>query len=170
MKKSLLNIITLILVLMNTALTGIMVLVVVPSMQDSNRVIKKVAQAIDLELDGEHSLDLSEVPLEDCETFDFENGKLTISLKKSSDGKEHYAVIYPTLYLYKNANNYTKLYETLTEKQALAQEIIQEVVQKYTMNELQSNPDAIKQEVLDRLQENFGKNFIVRITFVTTIQ
>ena len=49
MKKSLLNIITLVLVLTNTVLTAIMVVVVIQSMNSSNAVISKVAQAIDLE-------------------------------------------------------------------------------------------------------------------------
>lgn len=166
MKKSLLNIITLVLVLMNTALTGIMVFAVVPSMQDSNRVIKKVAQAINLELDSDQSLDLSDVPLQDCVTFDL--SKLTILLKKGTDGKEHYAVIYPTLSLYKNAANYSKQYATLEANTALATQHIQEVVQKYTVNELQSNPDAIRKECLGDLQEIFGKDFVVKIAFGTT--
>ena len=80
MKKSLLNIIILVLVITNTILTAITVFVVVPSMQDSNAVIKKVAQAINLEL-KEDETDLSDLPLEDCITYDLDK-KLTISLKK----------------------------------------------------------------------------------------
>ena len=49
MKKSILNIITLVLVLTNTILTGIMTFVVIQSMNNSNALVKKVAQAIDLE-------------------------------------------------------------------------------------------------------------------------
>lgn len=167
MKKSLLNIITLVLVLTNTILTAIMVFVIVPSMQDSNRVIKKVAQAINLELDTTSETDLSDVPLEDCESFDLET-KLTISLKKGSDGKEHYAVIYPTLLLYKEGSNYSKNMDTLKEKKALATQHIQEVIQKYTATELQTNPDAVREESLKDLQEIFGKDFIVQVVFGTT--
>lgn len=167
MKKSLLNIITLVLVLTNTILTAIMVFVIVPSMQDSNRVIKKVAQAINLELDTTSETDLSDVPLEDCESFDLET-KLTIALKKGSDGKEHYAVIYPTLLLYKEGSNYSKNMDTLKEKKALATQHIQEVIQKYTATELQTNPDAVREESLKDLQEIFGKDFIVQVVFGTT--
>ena len=166
MKKSMLNIITLVLVLMNTILTAIMVFVIVPSMQDSNRVIKKVAQAINLEMGGDE-VDLSNVPLESCETFDLET-KPTISLQKGSDGKDHYAVIYPTLLLYKDGANYSKNLETLKEKKSLATQHIQEVVQKYTVTELQSNPDAIREETLKDLQEIFGKDLIVQVVFGTT--
>jgi flagellar FliL protein len=107
------------------------------------------------------------VPLEECETFDLET-KLTISLKKGSDGKEHYAVIYPTLLLYKNGASYSKNVATLKEKKALATQNIQEVVQKYTATELKNNPDAIRQEALKELQEIFGKDLIVQVVFGTT--
>lgn len=167
MKKSLLNIITLALILTNTILTTIMVFVIVPSMQDSNRIIKKVAQAINLELDNTTDKDLSNVPLEDCETYDLET-KLTISLKKGSDGKDHYAVIYPTLLLYKEGSNYTKNLDILKEKKALATQHIQEVVQKYTATELQTNPDAVREETLKDLQGIFGNDFIVQVVFGTT--
>lgn len=167
MKKSLLNLITLVLVLTNTILTAIMVFVIVPSMQDSNRIIKKVAQAINLELDTTDKKDLSDVPLEDCETFDLDT-KLTISLKKGSDGKDHYAVIYPTLLLYKEGSDYSKKLGTLTEKKALATQHIQEIVQKYTANELQTDPDTIRAEVLADLQGIFGDDFIVQVIFGTT--
>lgn len=167
MKKSLLNIITLILVITNTILTAVMVFVVVPSMQDSNRIIKKVAQAINLELDSDKEVDMSNIPLEECETYDLDT-KLTVSLKKGSDGKEHYAVVYPTLLLYKGAPDYSKNKETLTEKKAIATQHIQEVIQKYTATELHSNPDAVREEALKDLRSVFGEDFIVEVVFGTT--
>lgn len=155
-----------VLVLTNTILTTIMLFVVVPGMQDSNRIIKKVAQAVNLELDT-REIDVSDVPLDECETFDLET-KLTIALKKGSDGKDHYAVIYPTLLLYKNGSNYSKNLATLTEKKALATQHIQEIVQKYTATELQTNPDTVREEAKADLQEIFGKGFIVQVVFGTT--
>lgn len=167
MKKSLLNIITLVLIITNTILTAVMVFVVVPSMQDSNRIVKKVAQAINLELDDAKRVDLSNISLDQCESYDLET-KLTVSLKKGSDGKEHYAVVYPTLLLYKNASNYSKDLATLTEKKAIATQHIQEVIQKYTATELHSNPDAVREEALKDLREVFGSDFIVEVIFGTT--
>lgn len=167
MKKSLLNIITLALVLLNTVLTAVMVFVIVPSMQDSNRVVKKVADAINLEMGDEENIDFSNIPLEECETFDLET-KLTVSLKTGSDGKTHYAVVYPTLLLYKNGSDYSKNVATLKEKKALATQHIQEVIQRYTATELQNNPDEIREEALKELQEIFGKDLIVQVVFGTT--
>lgn len=167
MKKSLLSIITLALVLMNVVLTAIMAFVVIPSSQNANRIVKKVADAINIEIGDGEEIDLSNVPLEDCETYDLET-KLTISLKKGSDGKDRYAVIYPALLLYKEGSNFSKNHDTLTEKKALATQHIQEVVQRYTATELQNDPDAIRKECLADLQEIFGKDFIVQVIFGTT--
>lgn len=167
MKKSLLNIISLVLIITNTILTGIMVIVIVPSMQDSNRIIKKVAQAINLELDTSQKVNMSDVPLDKCETYDLDT-KLTISMKKGADGKDHYAVIYPALLLYKDGDNFTKNHDILTEKKAIVTQHIQDVVQKYTATELQSDPNTVRQEVLKDLQGIFGNDFIVQVVFGTT--
>lgn len=166
MKKSLLNIIILVLVITNTILTAITVFVVVPSMQDSNAVIKKVAQAINLEL-KEDETDLSDLPLEDCITYDLDK-KLTISLKKGADGKDHYAVIYPALLLYKEHKDYGKYTETLETQKAIVTQHIEDVVKKYTATELQTNPEAVRQEILKDLQELFDSDFIVQVIFGTT--
>lgn len=167
MRKSLLNIIILILVITNTVLTAIMVFVVVPSMQDSNAVIKKVAQAINLELKEEDDVDLSNLPLEDCVTYDLDK-KLTVSLKKGADGKDHYAVIYPALLLYKHHEDYDKYADTIEEKKAVITQHIEDVVKQYTATELQTNPEAIRQEILKDLQNLYDSDFIVQVIFGTT--
>ena len=51
---------------------------------------------------------------------------------------------------------------------ALATQHIQEIVQKYTATELQTNPDAVREEAKADLQEIFGKGFIVQVVFGTT--
>lgn len=168
MKKSLLNIITLVLVVTNTILTAMMVFVVVPSMQDSNAVIKKVAQAINLELkEDDGGIDLTDLPIEDCITYDLDK-KLTISLKKGSDGKSHYAVIYPALLLYKDHKDYKKYSETIEEKKAVITQHIEDIVKNYTATELQTNPEAIRQEILKDLQKLYDSEFIVQVIFGTT--
>ena len=84
MKKSLLNIIMIVLVLTNTILTTIMLFVVVPGMQDSNRIIKKVAQAVNLELDT-REIDVSDVPLDECETFDLETKEIYANMYRRKE-------------------------------------------------------------------------------------
>ena len=167
MKKSILNIILLVLVLTNTILTAVMAFVVIPSMQDNNKVIKKVADAINIELKDDEEIDLSNLPIEDCVTYDLDK-KLTISVKKGADGKNHYAVVYPALLLYKNHADYEKYSSTIEEKKAVITQHIEDVVKRYTATELQTNPEAIRQEVLKDLQELYNSEFIVEVVFGTT--
>lgn len=167
MKKSLINIITLVLVLTNTVLTAIMAVVVIQSMNSSNAVISKVAQAIDLEK-GE--AEESQLSINDTETYD-PDVKLTVKLKSSSDGKEHYAVIYPQLKINKKHEDYAKLSKTLDDYKGDITQCVQDVVQQYTAEELQSDPDKVREAILIKLQEMYNSEFIIGVIFSsTTIQ
>lgn len=167
MKKSIINIITLVLVLTNTILTAIMVVVVIQSMNSSNALISKVAQSIDLEKAGEEETELS---INDTETYD-PDAKLTIKLKESGDGKEHYAVIYPQLKLNKKDKDYEKLSKTLDGYKGDITQCVQDVVQQYTAEELQSNPEQVREDILVQLREMFDSEFIIGVIFSsTTIQ
>lgn len=144
-----------------------MIFVVVPSMQDSNAVIKRVAQAINIELKEEEGLDFENIPIEDCVTYDLDK-KLTISLKKGADGKDHYAVISPALLLYKHHKDYNKYSATIEEKKSVITQHIEDIVKKYTATELQTNPEAIRQEIRKDLQDLYNSEFIVQVIFGTT--
>lgn len=167
MKKSILSIITLVLVVTNTILTAILLIIMVPSINSSNAVISKVAQAIDIEEKKEEETELS---LSDTETYD-PDVKLTIKLKSGADGREHYAVIYPQLKLNKKNKDYKSLVKTLDKYKGDITQQVQDVVQQYTADELQSNPDVIREAILVKLQEMYDSEFIIGVIFSsTTIQ
>lgn len=167
MKKSILSIITLVLVVTNTILTAILLIIMVPSINSSNAVISKVAQAIDIEEKKEEETELS---LNDTETYD-PDVKLTIKLKSGADGREHYAVIYPQLKLNKKNKDYKSLVKTLDKYKGDITQQVQDVVQQYTADELQSNPDVIREAILVKLQEMYDSEFIIGVIFSsTTIQ
>lgn len=167
MKKSIINIITLVLVLTNTILTAIMVVVVIQSMNSSNALVAKVAKAIELEKGDEEE---TELPISDTETYDPES-KLTIKLKDSGDGREHYAVIFPQLKLNKKDKDYEKHSKTLDKYKGDITQCVQDVVQQYTAEELQNDPDSIREQILVQLREMFDSDFIIGVIFSsTTIQ
>lgn len=168
MKKSILSIITLVLVLTNTILTAIMVFVVVQSMSSSNALVKKVAQAIDIEKVEEEKE--TELAITDTQTFDLDT-KLTIKLKENGDGKEHYAVIYPQIKMNKKAKDYDKYSGTVKKHKGDITQCVQDVVQKCTPQELQENPDNVRSKILSELQQMYDSTFIVGVIFSsTTIQ
>lgn len=167
MKKSIISIITLVLVLTNTIITAVMAVVVIQSMNSSNALVTKVAQSIDLEKGDEEETELS---ISDTATYDPEV-KLTIKLKESGDGKEHYAVIYPQLKLNKKDKDYAKFSKSLDDYKGDITQCVQDVVQQYTAEELQADPDSVREKVLTELQEMYDSEFIIGVIFSsTTIQ
>lgn len=163
MRRSILSIITIVLVVTNLILTSIIMFVMIPALNDSNALITKVAQAIHLEFKDDDEID----PIEDCVTYDLDT-KLTIALKKGTDNRDHYAVIYPALLLNKTHDDYKKYKETLTEKKAVITQHIEDVVKQYTAEELQNNPEKVREQILMDLQELYDSKFIVQVIFGTT--
>ena len=171
MKKNLLNIILLVLVLTNTVLNGILVFVILKPMQDTGKLVDKICKVLDLELEADkNEVDVSDIPIEDLDYFTLDE-KLTVPLKISSDGVQHYAQIYPSLALYKEHSDYPKYSENLINQKAVITQHIQDVIQKYTYSEMLSNPEIIRREAAEDLQELYDSEFIVEVIFdKTTLQ
>lgn len=171
MKKNLLNIILLVLVLTNTVLNGILVFVILKPMQDTGKLVDKICKVLDLELEADkNEVDISDIPIEDLDYFTLDE-KLTVPLKISSDGVQHYAQIYPSLALYKEHSDYPKYSENLINQKAVITQHIQDVIQKYTYSEMLSNPEIIRREAAEDLQELYDSEFIVEVIFdKTTLQ
>lgn len=171
MKKSLLNIILIVLVLTNTILTGILVFVLIKPMQDTNKMVSKICKVLDLELKKkEEEISLSDIPIEELEYFNIEE-KLTIQLKKGADGATHYAQLYPSLALYTKHKDYKKYSADMEKQKAVITQHIQDVVQSHTYSEMLSNPSIIRQEAVEDLQKLYDSQFIVEVIFdKTTLQ
>lgn len=176
MKKSILNIILLVLVLTNTILTGILVFVLIKPMQDTNRLVNKICKALDLELEIKESVNLDDIPIDQIKYFDLagESGKpekMTIPLKRTSDGKQHYAQMSISLGLYTKHKDFSKYESELENQKAVISQHIQDVVQKYTYSEMLSNPEIIRKEAVKELQKLYDSEFIVEVIFnQTTLQ
>ena len=171
MKKNLLNIILIVLVLTNTVLTGILVFVILKPMQDTGRLVDKICKVLDLELEADkNDIDISDIPIEELEYFNLDE-KLTVPLKISSDGVQHYAQIYPSIALYIKHDDYAKYNENLVNQKAVITQHIQDVIQQYTYSEMLSNPEIIRREATKDLQELYDSEFIVEVIFdKTTLQ
>ena len=106
MKRNMLTVIILALCLVNTILSALMVFVVVPTSQKTDKLISQVASVIHLELEGDT---ISKIDIANIETYKIEEGK-TMNLKTSENGKEHYAVMdYVSLSINKSSEDYAKL-------------------------------------------------------------
>ena len=166
MKKSLLNIITLALVVVNLVLTVVMIFSVMPASSKTNDMITKVCTALDLELESSKTGDEeADYKIDQLETYDLED-ELTIPLKKQNDGDaEHYAVVTVALVVNTEHEDYKKYAESITAKQSLINDTVRNTIGSFTLEELQNNPEGVQKAVLEKLQKLFDSDFIVKVAF-----
>ena len=143
MKKNLMTVIILALVLVNLVLTAILAFTIIPQTRKSNQLIDKIASAIDLELEDGSSKDTAAVPVEDIEVYDIE-ASFTVNLSPSGDG------------------SFT---EGLKAKETLIKNDINTIVSGYTMEQFREDEQSVKDAILEDLQEMFGSDFIVGVSF-----
>lgn len=162
MKKNLMTVIILALVVANLVLTAIMMFTIVPQTKKANEMITKVCEAIDLELNSGAATGLSNLPIDQIETYDVADGEtITVNLK---DGG--YAVVSVCI----SVNNESETYEDsttepLSTKESIIKDSIIEIVGNYSKDELNASKDDVKSELLKTLQKTFGADYVVGISF-----
>ena len=166
MKKNLITVIILALVLANLILTAILVFTIIPQTKKSNQLIDQVCSAINLELQsGENTQATPEVPIEDVQTYAITDG-FNVNLKQSDDGKQHYAVFSVSLSLNTKSDGYKSIgTEGLKAKETLIKNDINTIVSGYTMEQFREDEQSVKDAILEDLQEMFGSDFIVGVSF-----
>ncbi len=168
MKKGLLNIILVVLVVMNLVLTGIIVFAVVPAMNNTTNLVKKVAEAIDLSKEDEKASD-TDVGIDQTELYNFSD-KLTVPLQKGSDGKDKYVVVSVTLTLNKEGSGYSQYKDKLSSYETLMKSEVSSVLMKYNSDQVISIQDQILNEILQRLQAMFDDTkFIYKVAFSSCV-
>ena len=165
MKKNLMTVIILALVLVNLVLTAILAFTIIPQTRKSNQLIDKIASAIDLELEDGSGKDTAAVPVEDIEVYDIE-ASFTVNLSPSGDGKDHVAVFSIGLSLNTKSDGYKSIgIEGLKAKETLTKNDINTIVSEYTMEQFREDEQSVKDAILEDLQEMFGSDFIVGVSF-----
>lgn len=167
MKKNLMSVVILALVLVNLILTAILTITVLPETKKANELITQVCSAINLELEsGSVKSDASSVPIDKLATYDISDS-MTINLKDSGDGKEHYAVITVSLFMNKDSKGYKSFGESMEEKKNLVMSEITSVVSGFTYDEFKSDQQGVQDAIVADLQKLFDSDFIVSVGFST---
>ena len=167
MRKSLLSLITFVLVLANLALTAILTFKILPQTESANELISKVCEAIELDIASSDSNE-SSVPVDQMETLDIipSDSTLTVNLKLDDDGVAHYAVLSCTLTMNMQSTAYGTYGETISNYQSKIQAIIQDVISSKTYTEVLSDQQSVKDEIKDKINALFGaSDFIVSVDF-----
>ncbi len=165
MKKNITTIIVLALVTLNVVLTGIIMFVMVPSLNKVNTLLTKVSNIIDLEL--EHPDEKTgEVSMADREDKTIDT-KIQITLMSDNDGKTHYAAIDSiTITLNKKADSYDEVSKVFDSNKTYIQDIITNIYTQYTFKKAQISGAEIKVKALEQISKHFdGADCFLNIGF-----
>lgn len=165
MKKSMLNVITLALVLINLVLMVILTFSIVSTTKKTDNLIVKVAEIIDLDVGGGLSSEdtNSKLGVNDLETVDVKNSddttKITLSLLDSNN-KIHYAQVNVTLTLNKKSKDYEAKRASIDSGMQLIVNNVNSVVSSYTYDTALQNKNNMEAQLLSELQNLFQTDMI----------
>lgn len=169
MKKSMLNVITLALVLINLVLTVILTFSLVSTNTRTNNLIQKVGQIIDLDAAGmaaNGSQTGTSVNMDNIEYVEVTSGdssSITISYP-AENGKTHYVVLKVTLGLNTKAKDYSAKSTNINNGMKLIVSQITTEALKYSYSDITKNKTNIESNLLKTLQDQFETEAICSVT------
>lgn len=167
MKKNLMSVIILALLVVNLVLTAVLMFTIYPQTKAANELITKICNAINLDLNSGSATGLGNLPLDKVELYAVNEGKdMTFNLKKGESNKSEYAVIGVSLSINKTSQTYEASgIAPLSEKEALIKDAIDSIIRTYTKEEFDTNTETVKKEILKRVQNIFGAEYVIGISF-----
>lgn len=165
MKKNLLSILILVLLIVNIVMTSIMMFSITGMARKTSALVNDISSVVKLEtMEGVTEEPATSVSMSDTDVYDIAD-QMMIELKPGEDGKSHYYMVSVSLSLNMKDKGYDTYGATLSTKESLIKGIITNVISSYTMEEIQGNKEAIRQEILEKIQEDFDSKFIYQVTF-----
>lgn len=164
MKKNLLSVLILALLVVNLALTSVMMFGMMGAMKSTTALVTKIAGVLDLELSTEGEETEQVVAISDSVSYDIADS-MTIPLKSSSDGEQHYAKIAVSIQMDKSHKDYKKQSENIESNVSMIKSEIISVVSSKTVEEFLGDTDGVCKEILQRLQKLYGSDFIYKVVF-----
>jgi flagellar FliL protein len=167
MKKNMLSVLILALLIVNVALTSIMMFTMMGTNKKTAKLIDGISTALSLEITDpsmEGAEAEAEVAMEDIKVYQIPD-QLTIGLAKGADGKAHYCVVSISLSLNTKDPDYEKYNATLGDNVDMIKDKIFQVVGSHTIEEAESNTDGLREEILEAIQQMYGSKFVYNIVF-----
>lgn len=172
MKKNLLSILILALLIVNIVLNVIVMISVTSTNKKTAAVIGDIATILNLELEAGNGEETeAAITMADTATYDIAD-KLTIPLRVESaenggDGAQHFLVVSVSLAMNINDEDYETYgsAEAMATKEGMIKGEITDVISGYSLTDLQKDGDAVREEILKRLQAMFDSKFIYKVTF-----
>ena len=166
MKKNLVSIIILALLVVNVILTAIMLFSVTGTMKKTAALIDGISMALSLEL-GEDMDDMESaeaVPMENVVVHQIAD-EMTIPFAVGVDGKEHFCMVSVSLSMNSKGEGYKEYGATVGEKEDLIKGEIVSAIGSYTIEAAKADTDAVRKDILHRVQKMYGCDFIYDVVF-----
>lgn len=168
MKRNLLSILILALLIVNIALTTVMMITVNNTSAKTAALVNDIAGVLNLEVNGpvsNYSSAGEDISLADTVTYDIAE-PMTIPLAIGEDGTSHFAVVSVSISMDGTDKEFKKYgVEGIASRQSLIKSEITEVFGEYTLEEARVDIDSLKKKILERLQQLFDSNFIYKVSF-----
>lgn len=168
MKKNMISILILALLIVNVVLTGIMMFTVTGTMKKTAKLIDGISGALSLEVGDtavqEEGSTVEEVPMKNIAVHKIED-EMTIPLAKGVDGQDHYCLVAVSLSMNTKDKGYKTYGETIGEKEDLIKGEIVNAISSYTIEEAQSDTDALRKDILNRIQKMYDSTFVYNVVF-----
>lgn len=167
MKKNLLTVLILALLIVNIALTGIMMISVTSTNKKTAALVTNIATVLNLELTspgGEGGEGEPEISLANTEVYSLPS--MTIPLAVGEDGKEAYMVCTIGFSLNKKGDGYKSYGTQITDgsMNTLIMDTVNTVVGSYTEAEIRGDMEGLKAEILKEVQGLFQSDFIYKVS------
>lgn len=175
MKKSMLNVITLALVLVNLVLTVILTFSLVSTNNKTNKLVTKVSEIIDLDVAGVDNSSKSTsagTSIEDVAYVDVSNnnGSNDIMISYTDGGKTHYAIVNVTLGLNTKAKDYASKSTTINNGMKVIVNAVQTEAMKYTYSTIAASKTTVESNLLATLQDTFQTECITSVIVSVVVQ
>lgn len=164
MKRNLMTVVILALVVLNLAMTGVIMFFTVSANSKTIALIDNIASVLDLEIAGLPGASENVVPVDAQEVYDIADA-MTIALKTSPDGSDHYAMVMVSFTLDKTHEDYATYQPMVAEKESKLKSEIIDVIGSYTKEEAMADKTGLENAILSRVQSMFGSNFIYEAYF-----
>lgn len=165
MKKNLLSIVILALLIVNVVLTSIMLFSVTGTMKKTAGLIDSISVALKLEMnEGISQAEAQNVPMEDIAVHQIAE-EMMIPLAVGADGKDHFCQVSVSLSMNTKAEGYKEYSATIAEKEDLIKGEIVNVISGYTIESAKADTDAMRNAILERIQQMYDSDFIFNVVF-----
>ena len=166
MKKNLLTILILALLIVNLVLTGITMFSLVSANKKTMALVDDIAAALSLDLSkpSEEEPAAETISIADPAVYNIEDA-MTIALKPSEDGSEHYALASVSFSMNTKDPDYGTYQPMLSEKESKIKSEIIDVIGSYTKEEAMNDRKGMEEEILAKVQKTFDSSFIYEAYF-----